>query len=217
MNEENNALEIAKRALAVTPQIDGGRNLITVCDAQVLSRELLRKTELISRLQRELALLAKAIKFDGGQEVLYGGNFVYNIEAMKQFSDNPNSKYRYTITFGGIGWSIRDSMNQVLSKSTGEFDYESLPSSRPDGWLEDTRFATVTEAFAFLEEYKRKKLEMAEEVGMLLWHPDKDKRIPYKRSVLFGHECRCACTPCKNNEHGACNFKCDDANWREEK
>jgi hypothetical protein len=128
----------------------------------------------------EKELLAKAIQFDGGQEVLYGGNFVYNVEAMKHFSDNPNSKYRYKITFGGVGWSVRDSMDQVLSKSTGGFEYESMPSSRPDGWLKDTRFETVEEAFAFLEEYKQKTLKRAEEKKMLLWHPDKDKRVPYK-------------------------------------
>ena len=26
--------------------------------------------------------------------------------------------------------------------------------------------------------------------------------------------CRCTCTPCANDNHGCCNFRCDDARWR---
>jgi hypothetical protein len=68
---------------------------------------------------------------------------------------------------GETGWAICNGRS-CLSKDDGEFEYESMPSSRTDEFIARTRFATPQEAFAYLAEWKPKQREAARKMpGMI--------------------------------------------------
>lgn len=46
---------------------------------------------------------------------------------------------------GSYKWAIRDGCRTCFSKK-GEWDYESMPSNRPDDWIDTHRFDTFEEA-----------------------------------------------------------------------
>lgn len=52
-----------------------------------------------------------------------------------------------------LKWTIRRA-GSVMSKKTGSFDYEPMPSNREDDWLEEYRFDKAAEAIAcYVEHY----------------------------------------------------------------
>lgn len=67
-------------------------------------------------------------------------------------------------------WAIC-STGGVLSKSEGEFVYESIPSERTAEELADNRFDSFEEALAFYKEWRPKAVQACLDRGWKVWEP----------------------------------------------
>jgi len=69
---------------------------------------------------------------------------------------------------GSDKFAVYNEMRCCLAKDGSRFDYESLPSSRPDDWTDTHRFDTFEEAVAAALPVARQLLEETEERVRLL-------------------------------------------------
>jgi hypothetical protein len=70
---------------------------------------------------------------------------------------------------GVTGWAICDG-RACINRETDEMEYEPMPSSRTEAFIARTRFASPTEAFAFLDDWKaRRRAEAMKRPGMIQW------------------------------------------------
>ena len=111
-------------------------------------------------------LLTKAISFDAGTEPIINGYIV----------DTEDEIHRISVTYRGKGrWAVCRG-GSCLSKSENAFVYEPRPSARTDDFLNDVRFDSPREAFAFYEVWKEKTLAEAKAAGMITWSEELRRR-----------------------------------------
>lgn len=94
------------------------------------------------------------VKYDAGALPVINGHLIEDISHWK--IGNPNNAmicYR-----GPDKWCISDNMGDCLNKQ-GEWESESLPSSRTDEFLERTRFPTAETAYQYFLSWRKEFLE----------------------------------------------------------
>lgn len=81
------------------------------------------------------------------------GNFMIEIKPVKYevIINGEKQKYIYIESRGKDAWAVCE-MGEVLN-SSGDFEYESMPSSRTDEFINRTRFKTVEEAVKMIEQF----------------------------------------------------------------
>jgi hypothetical protein len=112
-------------------------------------------SHLESLLAEAKAMLDKATEFDADYFPIVYGCLVTDLLAEgKQIGDYERVK----IVHRGNGkWAICHG-HSCLTKG-GLWEYESMPSSRTDEFLAETRFASSKEAFAFYEQWKAAEIQ----------------------------------------------------------
>lgn len=75
---------------------------------------------------------------------------------------------RRTSQEGVERWAIING-NTCLSKAEQCFVFESMPSNRTDEFIDDTRFDSVDEAYAFLTKWRQAEVERVEKLGYKVW------------------------------------------------
>jgi hypothetical protein len=115
-------------------------------------------------------LLARAVAFHAGYAVHANG---YILDP----NDPPDDieHHRLTIEFRGAGWAISDGTCCVLNRD-GEWVYQPQPSSRTEGFLQQTRWATAQEAFDFLENWRPLELQRALDQEFTVWKRKNDTK-----------------------------------------
>lgn len=108
-------------------------------------------------------LLAIAIEFDMGPEPIVWGRIGWEI--------NNNEGRRYNVSVKNVGnpdgpdrWAIFKSGNACLNKD-GEWEYQSMPSSRDDDFYERCRYASRDEAIAYYQRWKTAMVKWAVETA----------------------------------------------------